>query len=700
MLAPPRTRLGAAIAAMIACAACNGPEPLPPLPEVDLGAPLGASRSDPILLTFAATRARTRYLEDQGYTLAWDDRGVPSFSTQNASDFGVALEIDGALYLSEEDFASPFVIDHTASDAVVIRFEVDDELTGEIRFTAATSRVASLEVRVKSAAVHSRQITVLPWVRRCGDGFTGVATSPRGASARHAITPDPLLAIVGPGTFLTDFADGLAGDEPPVAVIGAASCDRGALDDLGLMVNRAEPPPSTAALVALRFDRELPPKSAISVRAHRAVIDGAHPENLDAEIDAARALDTGDVLREGKARLDAIPALDGLSAQDALVYRSSFALLDQVTMPAEGLRAHETYVFSREPTWWFARLGQNVHESLAMILLAHLDPATAVATQRNFIDRVEPDGYLPYSIGPVVEQTAGRTAAAPLFSFEAWELHTIAHDPSFLADAYEAGKKLHDFWVKERDVDQDGLAEWGGVALTESLRDLNNVVWTEVAPPHEVEAVDLNAMLVMEEKSLAKMAEALGKPSESAAWTAAAEARAAKINATMWDEATGFYYHVARDTNSFTYKGTDDLKRMEIAGLLPLWAGIVPDDRRAKLLGHLADPALFLRTYGLASLAASDTSYDPRASSCCRWNGPVWVPWQWLIWRGLRAYGEKELADEVEKRTRAAVTDQLARYHQFRELYDPDDASAPNDSMPNYLWSAMAALMMIEGRSP
>jgi len=228
------------------------------------------------------------------------------------------------------------------------------------------------------------------------------------------------------------------------------------------------------------------------------------------------------------------------------------------------------------------------------------------------------------------------------------------------------------------------------------VRAEGNVIWALGAPPSAIEAVDLNAMLVMEEKSLSAMALALGKKTEAEKWQGAADDRAARINAVMWDEATGFYYDVSRTTHTFTYKAEGDLKRMTIAGFLPLWAGIVPEDRRAKLVARLSDPGVFLRPAGVASLAGNDPSFAPGAAGSDRWNGPVYVPWQWLIVRGLRASGETALADEITRRVQAAVRAELTQSHVFRELYDADQTSAPNASMPNYLWSSMSALMALE----
>jgi len=580
---------------------------------------------------------------------------------------------------------------------VVLTFAIDYQLSAEIWFVAGSSSAATLDVRLTSTAPYPRHASVIPWLRRCEGPFTAVGAAGDGLAARHTVTPDPLLAAAGPGTFLTDFADALAGDQPPVVTLGAASCGPSAENDVEVMINLASPAPSTAAQIAIRLDADIPPASSVEIRAHRALVDASQPDTLATAVAAEQALPLIDVLQAGQLRLAGAPVPAGLSRDDALVYRSALALVDQSTMPAEGQLAHDYYVLAREPPFWFARLGQDVHQSLAMVLLAHLDPAEAVATQRNFIDHIQADGYLPSRIGPDLAAPATRIAAAPLFSFESWEIAKLAQDPAFLAAAYAAGKQLHAFWVSQRDQDQDGLAEWGSAA--ESLRGPDDVISAQVAPPEQVEAVDLNSMLVMEETSLAAMATALALPSEAATWQSAAAARAALINASMWDEATGFYYDVSLATHDFTVHAAGDLKRPEIAGFLPLWAGIVPAARRPALLAHLADPSMFLRPYGIASLSAQDPFYSAAATGCCRWNGPVFVPWQWLLVRGLRASGEAALADQITLATLAGVRQELGRSNQFRELYDPDDATPANASMPNDVWSAMAALMVLEGGS-
>ncbi len=665
--------------------------------EPALGTPLDLSLDAPVLLTFAASRQRSRYLEDEGYTLAADGDGVVRFVTDTAGDLGFAFQLEDRWYVGEQDFSSPVNIRHTTNDGVVYDFDLIPGFRVEVRFVVATSRVAAVELVFRSTLSRGVILKVVPWLRRCGDGrYPDPSGYPDGLRASHNVEVDLMQEVVGPGTYLEELTDALVAPGQYPTWTSLQGCSATVTEDIPALAQATGDAAYRVGMLGLPFDIVVPTMTDIPVRVYRATVATEREDLLEEELELAREASPAVLLTESQARLQPMPVLDGLAGPAAAVFRSSFVLLQQLMMPAEGNVDHDYYLFAREPTWWFGRLGQHVHESLAMILMAHFDPAAALSSHRIFLERVEEDGYLPYNIGPVVEQTTMGTASAPLFSYIAWELAQITDDATFLEEAYEAGVRIHGFWTDQRDVDGDGLAEWGGYAITESVRDLENVIWENVAAPQEVEGVALNALLVRDASTLALMADALGLTADASDWRGRAQQRAALINDTMWDDVTGFYYHVDRETNSFDHADASDLKRMEIAGLLPLWAGFVPPERRAILLDHLTDPELFWREGGVPGLAATDAYYSPEASQCCRWRGPVWVQWQWLLMRGLLDMGQDALAVELTRKVLEAVRIQLAAVHQFRELYDPDDLTAPNHSMPNYIWSTMVALMMME----
>lgn len=690
---PWAARLGLLFA--LATGACSPGEGVPYI-DPYLGDPLDADLDDPILLTVAAPRETAEYRVDEGYTLTRDEDGILSLATDTAGELGLALEIDGEVVLLDEDLSQPATIRFAGSDSLVLDLAPELSLEVEIRFLVVTSRVATLELWLRNRTDRDRSVAVIPYLRRCYAPYTNVHSLDGGVGASHLIEISEEEQLFAPGTYVDSAADALVIEDGSEGWMVLEACSHDLQADVSTLAAGGTGPSNSVSMLALRQGVTIPPESYTTLHIHRGLVPSEDEDDLEEVVSTACALDSLGILERSYGRQIGMPHIDGLGREESLVFRSSFVLLDQLVMPPEGNLDRAYYVFSREPTWWFARLGQHTHESLAMLALARLHPDLAESTHRIWLDRIEEDGYLPYNVGPVVEQTTLGTTTAPLLAYEGWELAQLLDDPDFLADAYEAAGRFRNFWVENRDQDGDGLCEFGGFAMTESVRDLNNVVWEEVAPPEEVEAVDLNSWLAMEERTLADMARALGRDEEALAWDLAADTRAALINQHMWDDETGFYYHVARDGGGFDYAEPGDLKRMEIAGFMPMWAGIVTGDRLEILLGHLTDEDRFWREFGVPSLSADDPSYAPRAVGCCLWDGPVWIQWQYLLFRALQRYHRQDLAEELLGRNLSAVRAQLAEYHQFRELYDPDNEERPNESMPNYVWTPLIALMMLE----
>ena len=167
-----------------------------------------------------------------------------------------------------------------------------------------------------------------------------------------------------------------------------------------------------------------------------------------------------------------------------------------------------------------------------------------------------------------------------------------------------------------------------------------------------------------------------------------------KINIYFWDEDTDFYYHVDKNDNDFSYKNDNDLKIQEIGGLLPLWAGVASPTQAEKLVKNIFDTKKFWREYGIPSISADLPDYDGKANRCCKWNGPVWIQWNYLIFRGLIDYGYYEKADELAQKVFEAVRIQLKDSHNFYELYSPDDDK--NSSSKQYIWTGIISRMMID----
>jgi glycogen debranching enzyme len=369
-------------------------------------------------------------------------------------------------------------------------------------------------------------------------------------------------------------------------------------------------------------------------------------------------------------------------------------MMRQVFYPPEGKSNFNYYVFSREPTWGWGHGGQVFHESLTIPAYALLDPESAMNSQRVYSQRQYDNGYINYRTGAyldeIIEYEGQLTSSAPWYNFQNWELFEVTHDKVFLTEMYESGKRFYNFYVSNRDLDKDGLCEWGGHAVLESVRDANVAVWDEVGWPSNFEAVDLNCMLVMEAKSLEKMARELDLEVEAETWKQDWTERSQLINEVFWDQSTGFYYHADRTDNDFSYKHPDDLKREEIIGFLPLWAGVADEIQAATLLEKLKDPTKFWRKYGVPSLSADDSYYNDKGY----WNGPVWVEWNYLIVKALLDYGYIEEARELTRNVANGMIFQLKQNHNLWEFYSPDTTWAGYHK--TYIWAGIINKMIVD----
>jgi hypothetical protein len=450
-----------------------------------------------------------------------------------------------------------------------------------------------------------------------------------------------------------------------------------------------------AKILALPVSVNLAPSGSYRTRIIRTVQEAGKPLSF-AEADRLVTLDFTQVLQADEKLFAQAPRPQFSSPDHEALYWSNFNMMRQVFYPPEGKSKYNYYVFSREPTWGWGHGGQVFHESIAMLAYAYLDPQSAMNSQRVYAQRQYPNGYINYRTGSwldeIIEHNGELTSSAPWYAWLNWEVYGITKDKAFLREMYESSRRFYQFYVTQRDKDQDGLCEWGGEAVLESVRDALVAVWDQVGYPTNFESLDLNCMLVMEARSLEKMAAELGLPQEAARWRTDHQQRTNRINATFWDEKNGFYYNVDKQNHTFTHKQPDDLKRDEIIGFLPLWAGVATPERAKRLVAKLTDPDQFWRPYGVPSLSAKDPYYNPKGY----WNGPVWVEWDYLIFRGLMDYGYKAEAKELTGRVAKGMTHVLRHNHNLWEFYSPDQPWGGYHK--TYIWAGIINRMMLDSQ--
>ena len=658
---------------------------------------LKAGKDDPLYTTYAATMKRSEYVLDEGFHLRYyqPTKGI-DLTTDTAGDWCLAFRRDSQfVYVVKEMFWVP-VITASYPDMVCYYYYPFEHLKVEITFLVYSSRLALQDIQLTNESAGSLSLTLYSFLKNDQGPFKKIhfLKEKKAITFVHEEKPDN-WSLQHHIPHVDNVYDLFLISLAPDRMTGFRQIQ------VGHIANRLASDQSFKETLdsarVLLFRKKFTLQAGVSL--HFRVLRGFGKDDRERlkiirKAETLLQTDLKPFLQKDETLLSGAPVLPVADKDRQLLYWSAFNMMRQVFLPPEGKCHFNYYVFSREPTWGWGHGGQVFHESLSMMAYALLDPQSAMDSQRIFKERQHADGYINYRTGPYLDETieyhGELTSSAPWYAWENWQVYSISGDKAFLREMYRSSEKLYRYFVTHRDKDGDGLCEWGGHAVLESVRDGEVAVWDQVGWPSDFEALDLNCMLVMEAKSLAKMARALGKKQEANHWQKEAEQRSVKINQTFWDEETGFYYHVDKRDNDFTFKTKNDLKRQEIIGFLPLWAGIASKAQARRLLQTLTDTNKFWRKFGVPSLAANDPYYNPQGY----WNGPVWVEWNYLIMVGLLNYGYNDLARALVDKVASNMIAILKKNHNLWEFYSPDAHWAGYHR--TYIWAGIINRMMLD----
>lgn len=652
--------------------------------------------ADAIYTTYAAPLSRSEYSSDQAYELQWTNPDKPlGFTSKSGGETGMVFSLGQKLVTGPGTYYTEPVITRSYSDIVCLEYKPFRDIEVKAIFCVYSSNLSIYEYSIRNLSGKELALEVYPYVM-VPHGIEKIEYEKQGVGFQHSFMRDQWMQehnIPVAEHFINQF---LLNETPEgFLLFDGFPANTEILSSWPAKENKS----TRHAGIMMKKLLLLKPGEIKSVTISRDVSpkDGKTRKSELLQFDAAKVLHENEILYSRIPKLPENKVLSQISHKDLTgLYQSAFTLMRQCMMPAEGQCGYNYYVFSREPKWGWGYGGQVFHESLAMLAYVYMDPQGAMNSQRVFMERQQSDGYINYRTGPYLNETIEtqglKTSSAPWFSYTNYEIYKITKDKKFLLEAYESGRKLYDWFVRNRDKDEDGLFEWGGNATLECVRDGLVAAWDKVSKPENLEGPDLNSMMVKEAMSLAHMAKELKMDSDSRRYFELAKKTARKINQQLWDQNTMFYYNTLLSTNTFTFLETDDLKIKEITGFLPLWANVCSKEQADQILRSLYNPEEFWRPYGVPTLSAKDNYYNPMGY----WNGPVWIQWQYLLFRGLKDYGYDRLANQLVSRVAEQMIWHLKNDHTFWEFYSPDDRQAGWNR--TYIWAGIIARMIMETR--
>lgn len=158
-----------------------------------------------------------------------------------------------------------------------------------------------------------------------------------------------------------------------------------------------------------------------------------------------------------------------------------------------------------------------------------------------------------------------------------------------------------------------------------------------------------SAQLIRCAKILKMVALALGKTEDSAEYDKDIKRVGDALNKYSWDEEIGYYSYILHDEN---YEPTEILRTKTgenvnkgLDGIYPIIAGVCDENQKKKIIGHLSNPEEMLSPYGISAVDMTAGYFMVNGY----WNGNVWFPHQWFIWKTMLDLGESDFAYTIAK---------------------------------------------------
>src|SRR5215469_11431533 len=304
-----------------------------------------------------------------------------------------------------------------------------------------------------------------------------------------------------------------------------------------------------------------------------------------------------------------------------------------------------------------------------------------------FMALQKPDGFIQRSFGP---KPFGLHQPFKPFLAQLAVLGSKQRGDNYewlRARYYDQLEKYLDRWFAY-DRDSNGLPVWESADATGMD---NQIRRSGKSGSFFDEGVDLACYLHQELEAMALIAGKLGKTDDQNKYLAHAEALAKKMNAVFWDDKEGFYFDRNEKTGEINHLKSG-------AGFLPMWAGIAsPEQARRLVTEHLLNTNEFWLEYPIATYARTESDFyeGRRRGGGCNWQGPVWIPINYMVFHGLMRYGFKDAARDLAYRTFAMALDENPV---TREYYDSDTAKG-NGMNPFWGWSTLSYVLPLEFES-
>ncbi|MBQ3095041.1 MAG: hypothetical protein IJC53_01220 [Clostridia bacterium] len=387
------------------------------------------------------------------------------------------------------------------------------------------------------------------------------------------------------------------------------------------------------------------------------------PLTPDADISAIRT--------EWESFLGLLPAAPAADAETEAFVRLTWYNLWSCFVRAGGCYPADTMLMSKKymtSTWSW----DHCFNALAMAHLADRELAKKYAlSQFSAPFHLQGElGVLPDMWNPDLETRWG-TTKPPIHGWcfgKLMDIFNFTRDE--LLCVYRWLSKWTCWWTEHSDTDNDGIPDypqgcdsgWDNCSLFDN--------------GYFMETPDLPALLILQMRTLARIAEGLGDETSAAHWRTEAKLMGDRLFAHSFDGER----FLAKQSRTHLY----DAHPTSLLSLMPLVLGEqLPGDVLQSLAESLQRD--FLTENGLATEMPDGGKYE----SDGYWRGPIWAPTTYLLVDGLRRGGQDALARTVAERY-CRMSARIARGN-FENF---DALTGLGRRAPGYTWAASVYMLL------
>ncbi len=133
-----------------------------------------------------------------------------------------------------------------------------------------------------------------------------------------------------------------------------------------------------------------------------------------------------------------------------------------------------------------------------------------------------------------------------------------------------------------------------------------------------------------------------------------------------WDDESGYFNHVFDETKEQVKYKDGHSYNMGLDGVSPLLTTICSQEQKERLIGHIMTEGEMWTPFGITSVSLD----APYSRNDGYWNGKVWIPHQWFLFKAMIGHAQLEHAEKIAHTALSVWQENVEDTYNCYELFD------------------------------